>query len=924
MMENKDIAPLLLKNQFGQLVLDRESGIVNMLYMAMDELRLSVKASLANFYFYDGSGTLSPLDTEGEVDEGQAVSYHCIQNQASVSLQAGDTIQFKDNDGNDQNLTVENPIVATYLGFPENPIGTLILQNPIYFEKFFDSDLDMIQSLGQTFTLLLTNGIQTNNQELYYSFKDALILILENALLHQKNRESDNQFKAVLEVSNLINSSRELNEMIETVLYSARRVIRAESASMFRMDKETGELYFAIITDDKELEGLRIPPGKGIVGKAAEEKKPIIVNDAQNDPRFYGNVDKLMQQVTRNILAAPLLVDGKAIGVIEVMNTIDRPQFSEHDLEIFQSFSDSVAIAIQRRQLLDDLQFTNVQLEKRLKEVTILHAVAASLVEEKTINDLFVRVLGIIKNELDVDRASILLKNERSGKLDLVSYAGKFDPEHDHSDRMRRSLSEEVFESGESVFINELSRDQTLGSMSNPDLYATDACIIIPFLDSKTNKPFGVICVSEPRSGKFFEEDFRLLRTIASQVVRGYENFMLTDELLAKQAFDKEVEITSRIQKNILPSSIPAHAYMDMSADSVMARTIGGDFYDYFVHDENGDATLLVADVSGKSLPAALFMALSSSILRTIIRSETDPTRILMSANDLLYEESHSGMFVTVFMARYEPMEGLLKYASAGHNEMLLMHSDGSYEVLSGKGSPLGVIPSAKQRFIGGETPVRDGDLLVLYTDGVVEAVNALDDEYGLDNFIKCLQDNLHRSPKEIIKTVYNDVVQFAGTELQYDDFTMVVSRFHGVIDEMRKYHITLPARNESIPVLRDFIHRLCTQHGILGQPVEDILLSSDEAATNIIMHAYSETNEISPTFECDVEILRGEHFRIDFKDRGKTFDPSQVQEPNLSENLSGQRRGGFGVYLIKSLMDSIHYHHENGVNYFVAEKKLS
>ena len=914
--------PLLRPLQDTLWMLDRDENLDYMLEVALDELRLSVKASHANFFFFDENGELSPFSEEGDLDEARFASLYCILSGGSIAIQSGESLELKDKEKT-ESLVFETPIIATVIEANGRNIGALLLQQPLYFDSFFEADSEMLGTLGQSIGLLLMNGSRGSEMKLFFDFKNALAMLLENAHLHQKNREADSQFKAVLEVSNLINSSRELKEMIETVLYSARRVIRAEGASMFRMDEDTGELFFAIITDDKELEGIRIPPGKGIVGKAAEEKKPIIVNDAQNDPRFYGNVDKITQQVTRNLLAAPLLIDGKAIGVIEVMNTIDRPHFSEHDLEIFQSFSDSVAIAIQRRQLLDDLQRSNTQLEKRLKEVTILHSVAASLVEEKTIEDLFARVLKIISKDLDVGRASILIANDRNGNLELKASEGTFDPEHDRSDRARRSLSEEVFENGIPVYLNNLSRDVKYGNLANPSLYSTDACIVIPFIAVNSGKPFGVICVSEPDPGQFYEEDFRLLKTIATQVVRGYENFRLTEELLAKQAFDKEVEITSRIQKNILPSSVPGHAYMNMAADSVMARTIGGDFYDYYVQSPNSDVTLLVADVSGKSLPAALFMALSSSILRTIIRSESDPTRILLQANDLLYEESHSGMFVTVFLARYEPIPGILRFASAGHNEMLLLHPDGSYEILSGKGTPLGVLPSSRQKFIGGETRVQDGDLLILYTDGVVEAVNEKEEEYGLENFIKCLQENQHKRPEEIIDTVYREVVRFAGTELQYDDFTMVVSRFHGVIEGKRDYHITLPARSESIPVMRDFIYGLCLKHGILGQIMEDILLSADEAATNIIMHAYGDDRQPA-SFECDISIETAKLFQIQFRDRGSVFNPEEVLEPDLTENLSGRRKGGFGVYLIRSLMDHTSYKRENETNFFFAEKILS
>ncbi|HMU85588.1 MAG TPA: SpoIIE family protein phosphatase, partial [Leptospiraceae bacterium] len=584
-------------------------------------------------------------------------------------------------------------------------------------------------------------------------------MLLENAHLNHKIKESDHQLKSVLEVSNLINSSRELSEMIQTVLYSAKRVIRAESASLFLVDEKTGELYFEIIAGNKkDLKGFRIPRGQGIAGITAATKKSLIVNDAQNDARVFRQVDQVSREITRNILAAPLLIEGEAIGVIEVINTIDRPAFSEHDLEIFESFSDSVAIALQRRRLLDSIQRTNVQLERRLREITSLHAVARAQVEERTIQDLFARALNIVRDDLKVGRASILMAS--GSTLKMAASAGTYD----ESDATPGSLAHHVFSTNRPVFIEDFRENPEFAAMANPHRYDSRSCIILP-LASPGQPPFGVLCLAEPSSGQFLEEDYKLLLTIASQIVKGYENLGLNEQIIVKKSLEKEMEITSRIQRNILPIKKPQHLHLDLAARSVMAKTTGGDFFDYYVHTPNGDVSCLVADVSGKSLPAALFMAVSSSILRTIIRQEIDPTRVLAQANDLLFEESQSGMFVTVFLCRYDPSTGRLRYASAGHNEMILMHENGNYEMLSGKGSPLGVLPAYRQKYLGGSTQVRDGDLLILYTDGVIEAVNSAGEEFGMDRLMSTLHEVRDRKPEEIVETVYKRVIDFSGSE---------------------------------------------------------------------------------------------------------------------------------------------------------------
>lgn len=895
-------SPIVTVLSGGRLHVRRNQEVDYVLDLVLDEARRLVQARDGNFFLFSISGKLEPFLEKDDNAEDLALAEDTLQRRTSRIVP-----------GNQE-------ILCIHMTLQEGDLGVLILRNPAYFENFYEADLALAQNLTATFALLLKSAFtDAHKLDVFLNFKSSLLLLLENAHLNHKIKESDRLLNSVLEVSNLINSSEELSAMIQTVLVSARRVIRAESASLFLVDELTGELYFEIIAgDSKELKGFRIPRGQGIAGLTAATKKSIIVNDAQNDPRVFKQVDKVSQEVTRNILASPLLIEGHAIGVIEVINTIDRPAFSEHDLEIFESFSDSVAIAIQRRRLLDEQQKTNIELEKRLREITSLHAVAAAQSEEQSVQDLFVRVLQIIRDDLKVGRASILIK-EPDGAIKMAANVGDYPAENEIQ---HGNLAHHVLTTNKPVYIEDVEKAaDDVKSLLRPGGYNSRSCILLPLAHTAA-APFGVLCLTEPAGGRFNEDDYRLLVTIASQLARGHEKFLLNEQIIVKKSLEKEMEITSRIQRNILPPGKPRHLHLDMSAMSVMAKTTGGDFYDYHVHTENGDVSFLVADVSGKSLPAALFMAVSSSILRTIIRQEIEPTRVLASANELLFEESQSGMFVTVFLCRYDPAAGKLKYASAGHNEMLLVHSDGSMDVLSGKGSPLGVLPPFKQKYIGGNVSVRAGDLLVLFTDGVVEAVNSAGDEFGMDRLTDILKASLDKNPDEIVQLVYRKVIEFSGSELQYDDFTMLVTRFFGTIRDQKTYEIKLPAQVESVPLLRDFVLRACQSHGLAGQDVEDILLAADEAATNVILHAYRDI-ETAQEFECRLQIQSGERLRIEMTDRGAPFNQDAVPGPDVRENMAGRRRGGFGVYLIRSLMDRVEYFRKDGLNFFVGEKAL-
>jgi len=246
--------------------------------------------------------------------------------------------------------------------------------------------------------------------------------------------------------------------------------------------------------------------------------------------------------------------------------------------------------------------------------------------------------------------------------------------------------------------------------------------------------------------------------------------------MLQKRSYEKELEITSSIQKSILPRHFQKSAWFDMAVLSEPARMMGGDFFDFLAFD--GDQYVFsVADVSGKSLPAALFMAVTSSIIRIYGRELRRPAEVLHKANDLIYQDSQSGMFVTLFYAYYDAPEHQLFYASAGHNEQLVFrHDTRTFEKLGTRGRPLGVVDSHTHGPFGeGKVFLNEGDLLILYTDGVVEAINERKEEFGFDRFSRLIGDNMLLSSDQLVKKIFREVKAFAGTEPQYDDFTLMI-----------------------------------------------------------------------------------------------------------------------------------------------------
>ncbi|HOI73508.1 MAG TPA: SpoIIE family protein phosphatase [Syntrophales bacterium] len=234
----------------------------------------------------------------------------------------------------------------------------------------------------------------------------------------------------------------------------------------------------------------------------------------------------------------------------------------------------------------------------------------------------------------------------------------------------------------------------------------------------------------------------------------------------------KELEIARGIQQRLIPDRAPRIPNIDLAANNIPAREVGGDFYDFIpVRDDLWG--VVIADVSGKGMPAAMFMGLSRTVVRASATGTLDLAHAIRQANELICRDSTSGMFVTLFYAVVEPGPKL-RYVNAGHNPPILLRRDGNDpEYLKTHGIALGVKKDIHVQEIS--LSLSEGDLVVLYTDGVTEAVDENDQTFGLDRLNRVVRDNRHLSAGQIIMKIQDAVIAFAGGRPQFDDIALVV-----------------------------------------------------------------------------------------------------------------------------------------------------
>jgi phosphoserine phosphatase RsbU/P len=275
------------------------------------------------------------------------------------------------------------------------------------------------------------------------------------------------------------------------------------------------------------------------------------------------------------------------------------------------------------------------------------------------------------------------------------------------------------------------------------------------------------------RSGDEFEALAESFNQMASDLKSNIENLKRTTA--EKERYTKELEIAKEIQDSFLPESVPAIPGFDVAAVTIPAMEIGGDLYD-FIEVAGRSMGFVIADVSGKGVSAALYMALSRTILHAVGQAEPDPSSAIRRTNKFIYGDGRSSMFITVFYGVLNPEERAFAYVNAGHNPPLLLRDGEAGNWMTGtKGIALGVIPDVTIAISTLE--LRNGDLLVLYTDGVTEAFNEAEEYFGEERLMDCVGRHRSLPAKDVLDALLKEIQEFAGSAAQSDDITLVIIR---------------------------------------------------------------------------------------------------------------------------------------------------
>lgn len=403
----------------------------------------------------------------------------------------------------------------------------------------------------------------------------------------------------------------------------------------------------------------------------------------------------------------------------------------------------------------------------------ILNDVHQALGRSLTLSDLLELILDRVFDHLRPDRAAILLRDPRDPEGEVRVAASRSSGEEAGDLMVSRSLTREVIEKGMAALVKDLFSDERFANAQSMLLAGVRSLAAAPLLTPERT-PGLIVLESRAGARQFAEEDLELLVSLASVAALHLRNLELALEAAERRRLEEELALARRIQKTLLPDRLPDVPGWSLHGANVPSRGVSGDYYEVVTRQEGRELVLMIADVSGKGMGASLLTVSLQALSEGPVEDGLPPEEICARLSRQLFRRTPPEKYATAFLGVLEPATGLLRYTNAGHNPALVIRTDGSVERLGATGPPLGLLPSAP--FGYRQTTLAPGDLLVLYTDGFVEAENPDGEEYGLDRLQSvCL--GSARDGEELATALDRDLEGFVRGVPFADDRTLVTAR---------------------------------------------------------------------------------------------------------------------------------------------------
>jgi sigma-B regulation protein RsbU (phosphoserine phosphatase) len=596
-------------------------------------------------------------------------------------------------------------------------------------------------------------------------------------------------------LADALNATLDLNTLMHRVADLVRAVIDYRIFAILLLNDRTHELWMRFqIGHSPEIERTRVKIGHGIVGQAALLRQSILIPDVGAPDSRVEHYIAANPEV-RSELAVPLIVKNKVIGVIDIES--EYPAFFTPDHQrLLELVASRVAIAVENARL-----YTRVS--RQAQTLTVLNEISREITSILDLDDLLERIGVLLRRVIDYQMFTILLWSQSRDRFEH-RFSSRYGEriQRDRTVALGQGLIGVAAQLREPVLVPDVRKDPRYIE-AVPEVRSE---LAVPLIYK--GNVIGVIDLEHTRVNYYNEDHQRTLSTLAAQVAISIANARLYQRIHEEeQRMERDLEMARQVQLRLMPPSPPVLQRAEIAAEFSAARSIGGDVYDFLDYGP-GRIAVALGDVSGKAAPAALYAALVSGILRSVATQHLSPAAMLATLNDQLQERKLDSQYVTMLIAVWDDNNQTLQIANAGSVQPLFISTTQTpapqpapsstpppptqkttssrtksipnaptvtVKTIQAEGFPLGLFPGAEYEEFTLST--RPGDLIVFFSDGIVDAQNAAGDMFGDERLTQVVQSLKNPTAASTTRAILDAVSSFQSGTAHFDDETVVVLR---------------------------------------------------------------------------------------------------------------------------------------------------
>ena len=602
------------------------------------------------------------------------------------------------------------------------------------------------------------------------------------------------QVDFLLRLADALNTTLDLNTLLHRVADLVRAVIDYRIFAILLVNDRTGELRMRFQTGHSpEVERMRIKLGRGIVGQSAITRSSILVQDVSTIENYIDANPNVKSE-----LAVPLIVKNRVVGVIDLQSELPG-YFTEDHKRLLELTASRVAISVENARL-----YTRVS--RQAQTLTVLNEISREITSILDLDDLLERVGQLLKRVIEFQMFTILLWNDRTERFEH-RFSSRFGERirREHNVKLGEGIIGNAAQMRTPLLVPDVRKDPRY-IVANPEVRSE---LSVPLIYK--GKVIGVLDLEHTRVNYYNEDHQTTLSTLGAQIAISIANARLYQRIHEEeQRLERDLAMAREVQLRLLPSAAPQPRRAEIATAFLPARVIGGDVYDFIDYSGRGAQkpsqrkriVLMLGDVSGKAAPAALYAALVSGIVRSLAARQLPPAELLAELNNQLQERRLDSQYVTMLIALWNDESRTLQIANAGSVQPVHVTVFGTPEpegrkkgaegrvvdclapgselcltTIPAEGFPLGLFPDAQ--YDEHLVQTKPGDLLVFFSDGIVDAENGDGEMFGTDRLKAVLRERpeVCQSAKAAVDAILSAVDAFQSGTSHFDDETLVVLR---------------------------------------------------------------------------------------------------------------------------------------------------